>query len=182
MPKAKSAKGGVAPKHLHARISFLFQASNYFSSIASSGHIAPIPSPLPNEQDNVSTRSPGDLIPHEKVRSEKAEAQDGSFRATGLSRHMSSQLRAVSLKSQIRLSTDVKHSICKRCDAVLIPGKSSTEHIQNSSKNGAKPWADVLVVTCNACGMERRYPTGMQRQARKPARLKQRPQAVHTTE
>jgi ribonuclease P protein subunit RPR2 len=39
--------------------------------------------------------------------------------------------------------------------------------IENLSKGGRKPWADVLVVRCRVCGFVKRYPVGARRQRKK---------------
>lgn len=76
------------------------------------------------------------------------------------------------MKSQIRLSQDVKHSICKRCSAILIPGSTSSSKVENLSRGGKKPWADVLVIECNVCSAQKRFPVGAKRQPRKNLRAK----------
>ncbi|KAJ6258264.1 hypothetical protein Dda_7183 [Drechslerella dactyloides] len=76
----------------------------------------------------------------------------------GLSRYYTSHLLSVSRKSVQRLSPAVKHSICKRCCSVLIPGVSCTNRVENTSKNERKPWADVLVVQCTFCKACKRFP------------------------
>lgn len=43
---------------------------------------------------------------------------------------------------------------------MLIPGVSATYEVENKSKNGKKPWADVLIVGCKACGALKRFPVG----------------------
>ncbi|KAK6537384.1 hypothetical protein TWF694_011571 [Orbilia ellipsospora] len=76
----------------------------------------------------------------------------------GLSRYYTSHLLAVSKKSVQRLSPSVKHPICKRCSSTLTPGVSCTTRIENKSKNGRKPWADILVIQCNLCKASKRFP------------------------
>ncbi|KAK6346665.1 hypothetical protein TWF696_006783 [Orbilia brochopaga] len=88
------------------------------------------------------------------------EATSGQPSApTGLPRYYTSHLLSVSRKSVQRLSPDVKHSICKRCSSVLIPGISCTNRVENTSKNERKPWADILVVQCTFCKACKRFPT-----------------------
>lgn len=190
MAKFKGSKGGhsVTQKHLHARISYLFQASNYFSTIShhqeqplreKDGPVKYDGSNFSNVTQHYST----------KIRSEKKETPTKTSRAlsfpnskasSNLSCQMASHMRAVSLKSQIRLSSNVKRLVCRRCDNLLMPGELSTERLENLSKNGAKPWADVLVLTCNSCGTEKRYPVGAKRQPRKAVRNGQKAEAIHT--
>jgi ribonuclease P protein subunit RPR2 len=84
-----------------------------------------------------------------------------------VSRRLISDLRNVSQKSVIRMSPDLKHSICKYCDTILIDGSTCTNEIENRSKDGKKPWADVLVCKCNTCGFARRFPMAHERQKRR---------------
>jgi ribonuclease P protein subunit RPR2 len=87
-----------------------------------------------------------------------------------MSRRLATDLRAVSLKTRIRLKPAVKQTICKFCDSVLIEGTSCTSTIENISKGAKKPWADVLVRKCHTCGREKRYPVTAARPKRKTAR------------
>jgi ribonuclease P protein subunit RPR2 len=61
----------------------------------------------------------------------------------------------------------MKHSICKNCDTMLTDGSTCSIEVENKSKGGKKPWADVLVRKCNTCGFTRRYPMAAKRQKRK---------------
>jgi ribonuclease P protein subunit RPR2 len=87
---------------------------------------------------------------------------------TNLSRFYLNHLRSVAKKSVIRLDPSIKRTICKRCDALLIPGVSCEHRIENKSKNGKKPWADVLIIECKACRAVKRFPVGIdERKAKK---------------
>ncbi|KAJ4402721.1 hypothetical protein N0V85_005249 [Neurospora sp. IMI 360204] len=88
----------------------------------------------------------------------------------GMSRRLATDLRSVSLKTRIRFSPAVKRTICKYCDSVLIDGSTCTAFIENRSRGGRKPWADVLVRRCHACKKERRYPIEAKRTKRKTER------------
>lgn len=99
-----------------------------------------------------------------------SSVNEGSIDTLGRSRHLISQLRSVSLKGQIRLSQAMKHSICKRCDSLLVPGSTSSTRVENKSRGGKKPWADVLIVTCHSCSAVKRFPVGGKRQRRRPLR------------
>jgi ribonuclease P protein subunit RPR2 len=61
--------------------------------------------------------------------------------------------------------------MCKSCNAVLVPGRTAIQRIENESKGGKKPWADVLVISCNRCGSKKRLPVGAKRQPKKRERL-----------
>lgn len=143
MAKAKShnSVSRVSQKHLYSRISYLSQAAAYLASSEEKSRILASVKGVGGEVQLV----------HDEKSSRVAYMQ---------SRHLLSQLRAVSLKSQIRLTTELKHSFCKRCDSLLVPARTSEIGVTNESRLGEKPWADVLVVTCTFCGRLRRYPIG----------------------
>ncbi|KAF2190518.1 Rpr2-domain-containing protein [Zopfia rhizophila CBS 207.26] len=134
----------ISNKHLHARTTFLYQAATYLA---------------------LQTGAPGNA---EKLQG-SAEHQNVTDQS-GLAHQLASHCCAVSLKGQVRLSADLKRSICKTCNAILIPGRSSTHAIENRSKGGIKPWADVLVIECKLCGSKKRFPVGAKRQQRKSER------------
>ena len=103
---------------------------------------------------------------------------ENSLMRSGMACRLSSHLRTVSTKGQVHLSPTIKQSICKRCQSILIPGVTVSSHIENRSKNGQKPWADIQVRTCYSCGTTQRFPTRMRRQlprkdrAKKPLMIK----------
>ena len=144
MAKEKSLKSGgsgVPQKHLYSRLSFLHQAASYLA-VAS---------------DPAST---GDSSGSGVV-STSAQAIEGKSGSSHDTTRLLTHLRCVSRKSQIRLQPKVKRTICKRCDALLIPGKTSSESIVNSSKGSQKPPADVLEIRCKKCGTVKRFPMEM---------------------
>ncbi len=148
MAKAKSSKGdgpNVPHKHLYSRLSFLHQAATF---LAARDSIQPVTEKRDHEEPNTASRSSP---------LEQKPAAPSSREATRLLSH----LRGVSRKSQIRIASDVKHSICKRCDGILLPGETSSAVVTNSSRNGRKPWADVLELRCEYCGTAKRFPVGM---------------------
>ncbi|KAL2262786.1 hypothetical protein VTK26DRAFT_9484 [Humicola hyalothermophila] len=147
MAKGKSGGGGgVQNRAIYSRMSFLQQAAMALSSI---------PQCIPESSNAVAVKSP---------------PPPSQPSLEGLSRRLATDLRAVSLKTRIRLSPAVKQTICKFCDSPLIEGESCTSHIDNRSKGGRKPWADVLVRKCHTCGGEKRYPVNSPRPKRKTER------------
>jgi len=188
--KAKVPKvpKGNPNKHQQARISFLYQAATYLANTQrdqklqnrsgegiSTDHLS---LGQTGSAELSTTSQSGDGM---EVGSENLQSQDipistsgtsAAVRSTilGLSRYLSSHLRAVSLKSQVRLSRDIKRSICKRCSTPLVPDITSQSTTENRSCGGKKPWADVLVVQCSFCKAEKRLPVGSKRQARKGER------------
>lgn len=148
MAKDKAPKPkGIPNKHLHARATFLYQAATYLTLRAS-------------VDSNSAGRS-------KAVPSEPVQIQQPS----PLALQLGADLHTVSRKAQLRLSVDLKRSMCKSCYAVLVPGHTAIQTIENQSKGGKKPWADVLVITCNRCGSKRRTPVGAKRQSKKRNRI-----------
>jgi ribonuclease P protein subunit RPR2 len=165
MAKAKTQKAvASAPnKALHSRVSYLYQAAAFLST----------------RQLNFSETAGSDIV---EPKRNSANTDDNGTKTSvsqnvlgpgslSLSRKLLADLRSVSLKAQIRLSPTIKHSICKRCDTMLIEGSTCTSGIENQSKHGRKPWADVLVRTCSSCGSQRRFPVTAERQKRRPFRV-----------
>jgi ribonuclease P protein subunit RPR2 len=152
MAKGKPG-GGVQNRALYSRISFLQQAAVALSAIGR---------PSPDSEG-----APSALIEKE-ARGESDVSKPIPLEAMG--RRLATDLRAVSLKTRIRLKPAAKQIICKFCDSVLIDGGSCTSLIENKSKGAKKPWADVLVRKCHTCGRERRYPVHAARSRRKTER------------
>jgi ribonuclease P protein subunit RPR2 len=149
MVKSKGSKGKNVPsRHIHCRLSYLHQAASYLS-VARQTKVEVAKESGSNDDFGAETTSSLPQPPPDYAQS----------------RHLMSQLRAVSLKSQTRLAPQVKHSLCKRCSSLLVAGKSSTARMVNRSKGERKPCADVLVLKCTFCGTVKRFPVG---QVRKP--------------
>ena len=178
---------GVAQKHLHSRISFLYQTATYLATVDDQlGARAPRISDELKKSCHSSTElqcaatipeAVSDAGLHHSpteqynMRPEIIPDDDRASKNFSLSRQLLAHLRAASLRSQIRLTPAVKHAMCKRCNFLLIPGSTSTSHVENKSKGGRKPWADVLVTTCTACGTSKRFPVGAKRQVRREFRV-----------
>lgn len=90
--------------------------------------------------------------------------------AKGLPLLLSAHMRTVAKRSQIRLSGDVKASICKTCCTPLLHGNTSSTYTENASKGAKKPWADVSIVECLNCGTKKRFPIGATRQKKRKLR------------
>ncbi|KAF2753358.1 Rpr2-domain-containing protein [Pseudovirgaria hyperparasitica] len=149
---ARKTKGTKVPnRHVHSRISFLQQAGC---------HLAVRSAQLKSESKEES----------ESCNINKSAESSVSTYSTRLSQRLMMDLKAVSQKTLVRLSKDLKRSICKRCDTLLIPGITSSSHIENKSRGGRKSKADVLVVRCRACTAEKRMPCGIEPQSKKRER------------
>lgn len=183
MAKEK-AKKGVPNKHLHARIAYLDRAVKYLSaqSLAQShngiekvdteelhNHHRPV--------ERTTTTPPGTLaidaahsIANKKPSPGQTSTATFNPLPSGLPLQLNAHLRSVAQKAQIRLTQDLKHAICKICSSPLIEGETCIRSTENLSKSGRKPWAEVLVLKCCACGACKRFPIGAKKQKRKVLR------------
>lgn len=151
MSKVKAPKTkGIPSKHLHARTTFLYQAATYLNLQAS---------PVRAATQDVSTGEVPAIRQNHRFQGQSPVALE-----------LGSDLQQVSRKAQLRLAVDMKRTICKRCNTVLVSGRTAIQTIENSSKNGRKPWADVLSIECKLCGGKKRFPIGATKQLKKNAR------------
>ncbi|PSR93842.1 RNAse P Rpr2/Rpp21/SNM1 subunit domain-domain-containing protein [Coniella lustricola] len=157
---AKGKKPGVPNRHVFSRISFLYQAAAYLSMVDN------------NQQPSTSNSSSSNISeqPTETATAADFKAQSRTTSQEFASRRLLTDLRNVALKSQIRISPAVKRTVCKYCDSLLVEGQTCSSVVENKSKGGRKPWADLLVVSCHTCGRERRYPVSSQRPKRRHCR------------
>ncbi|PYH71101.1 ribonuclease P Rpr2/Rpp21/SNM1 subunit [Aspergillus vadensis CBS 113365] len=184
--KGKKDSAGGAQSHIRARIDYLYNAATFLQSI---GKPSPQQPSVSQQNDQIDEAEDGakfqetERIVPQMVESDVSPANDSTKpinpsttkRLPQLSRVYMSQMRGVSLKSQLRLPIDVKRSFCKRCDTFLIPGVTCTQDIRNASRGRKKPWADVLVVCCSTCGTEKRFPQTDKRSKKLSERRKEAP-------
>ncbi|EYE96960.1 ribonuclease P Rpr2/Rpp21/SNM1 subunit [Aspergillus ruber CBS 135680] len=185
-------KGKNVNSHLRARLDYLHKAAAYLHSttIASKQQQTQQSKTENNASDGKcevgagSNRtvpqilSPGSTaVAVEEASGSVNQKQEPNLdRLPNLSRAYISQLRGISLKTQLRLPQEVKRSFCKRCDTLLVPGVSCMREIRNTSREGKKPWADVRVVRCTTCGTEKQYPQAENRSKKLAERKKEQEQ------
>lgn len=150
---AKSKAPSVPNKFSYSRASYLYQAAHYLAN-----------PPQISQDDSAQTISSKDK--HSAPNPSAVERQA----ALDVSRYLSTDLRAVCLKAQIRQSPAMKRGICKFCDTVQVEGKTCHLTVENSSKGGKKSWVDVLAIRCLACGHVKRFPVSASRQKRRHLR------------
>ncbi|KAJ4386706.1 hypothetical protein N0V93_009604 [Gnomoniopsis smithogilvyi] len=169
---AKKKPGQVPNRHIYTRISFLYQAAaclaphpTTLTDLATASRHLPQPA-----HAHVGTGTDGatNMDHHDDCK----QVQDSPLVTTNqnMSRKLLTDMRAITQKSVIRASPHVKRSICKYCDSLLIEGQSSSSVVENKSKGGKKPWADVLVIKCHTCGREKRFPVNAPTQKRRQLR------------
>lgn len=157
MAKAQKARK-IPKKHLYSRISFLHQAANSILQQRSTGC---------SHSSDQGVREVGDSSNSTVLATSSSPVKASGL---GISQMMIMHLQAVSRKGQIRLAPELKHTMCKRCNTLLIPGKTSKTEVENKSRNRKKPWADVLVIECLQCKAQKRFPIGAERQPKKVQR------------
>ncbi|KAH8121076.1 ribonuclease P protein subunit RPR2 [Trichoderma asperellum] len=167
MAKQKG-NAGIQNRHIYSRASYLYQAASYLANCAHQTKKATNTENSQNEEriDELSGVVDVDGFAHSN-QERKA--------IINLSHQVVSDMRSVSLKAQIRQSPAIKQTICKYCDAVQIEGKTCHSTVENLSKGGRKPWADVLVTRCDTCGNMKRYPVSAPRRKRKSLRATSTP-------
>lgn len=154
MAKQKGSNS-VQNRHLYTRASYLYQAAQYLAT-----QQPPLTSASPT---GPSTQKQG-TVPAKK------HTDDGGEARQNVSRQLLRDMRTVTQKVLIRQSPDLKRTICKFCDTLQIEGQTSSSIIENASKGGRKPWADVLAIRCTTCGHVKRFPVSAARQRRRPFR------------
>ncbi|KAK5703979.1 hypothetical protein LTR97_002992 [Elasticomyces elasticus] len=179
MGKEKT-KTGIPNKHIHARISYLQQAATYLTvqreRFNDAGLIADRPSIVAKDEARQHSQSLRDERPatssKEVKKNEEWKRKAGLDlpQSGGLPLYLASHLGQIARKTQTRLHPNIKHLICRTCSAVLVIGESCTKRMENVSRGGRKPHADVLVIECTVCGAAKRFPVGAKRQKRKAAR------------
>lgn len=177
---AKKKTPGVPNRHIYSRISFLYQAATYLSAAGKQ-------EPTSSDQETppaAAAAAAAEINGEHKGTDDKAQntIQYGQPITTtqNMSRKLVTDLRAITLKSQIRISPGIKRTICKYCDTLLLDGQTCSSAVENRSKGGKKPWADVLVIKCHTCCREKRYPVNAQRQKRRPLRASEAPAKTQT--
>jgi ribonuclease P protein subunit RPR2 len=133
----------IPSKHLHARRTLLYQAATCLT-LQTTSHETTTSSILASSL-HVPSYSP-------------------------LSLQLCSDLRQVTRKAQLHLTADLKRSLCKRCNTVLITGRTATQSVENLSKGVKKAWANVLVLSCRPCDERERFLVGSKRQNKEQER------------
>ena len=142
--------------HLQSRVAYLNIAAKYLA----------VHQPLPKTQPQPTAKS----AYHSGCRVEDGLDLEEQTPGLGPSNRLSSHLRGVSRKGQIRLPAHVKHSSCKHCGTFFVAGKTLKTYQENRSKDGKKLWARLNARQCLVCGWTKRFPVGALREPRKSDR------------
>lgn len=142
---------GIQNRHIYTRASYLYQAANYLAKCVPENN---------HDVQKKETKSSGETHSGTTNTDQQRKAM------LNMSRQTVADMRSVSLKAQIRQSPALKRTICKFCDTLQVEGQTCESIVENQSKGGRKPWADILVIRCKTCGNSKRYPINAPRQKR----------------
>lgn len=162
-------------KHLMSRVSYLHQATVYLSERIEAtvrpekGENLQVPGAHDSEAPET-TQTSEDKINLSTSGFTSVGSASTLIAASGTQCHLLNHLHLTARKAQVRVSQDIKRSVCKRCNALLVAGSTSYSKLENKSKHGKKPWADIHVVECLKCGANKRFPVGAMKQERKGKR------------
>ncbi|KAM4064881.1 RNAse P rpr2/Rpp21/SNM1 subunit [Hirsutella rhossiliensis] len=170
MAKSKS-NSGVQNRAIYSRASYLYQAASYLACRANEADAGRPPSDG-GSKDKPSLEKGSQGANNAQVSSDKQRKQ-----LRNMSRRAISEMRAVTLKTQIRQSQALKRTVCKFCDTLQVEAHTCRSTIENPSRGGLKPWADVLVMRCRTCGNAKRFPVSAPRQKRMTLRSPKHAQA-----
>ncbi|KAL5339632.1 RNAse P Rpr2/Rpp21/SNM1 subunit domain-containing protein [Aspergillus crustosus] len=145
--KAKKGSAGGFNSHIRARINYLHSAAIYLQSTKKT----------PDATISEGVAKPEDELQSDPAQNASPVKPTAHSHSSRVARSFVSQMRGVSLKSQLRLPVEKKRSFCKRCDTLLAAG-TYTEEIRNPSRGARKPWAEIRVVRCNICGTGKWFP------------------------
>ncbi|KAK1965087.1 RNAse P Rpr2/Rpp21/SNM1 subunit domain-containing protein [Colletotrichum sublineola] len=160
---AKPKSESLPNRHAYTRVSYLHQAAAYLATVQSAN------------SDTIINASQARHAPHAVDHEERLKTNET------VARRFVSDIRAVSLKAQIRPSPSLKQMMCKYCDSLLLEGKTCSTTVENASKSGKKPWADIMVTKCKTCGNVKRFPVSAPRQKRRPFREQKAVEGLDTT-
>ncbi|KAL6298363.1 Rpr2-domain-containing protein [Sparassis latifolia] len=128
--------GSVTSRDIIQRINFLYQASAYLASISKSKN--------------------GKLLLHRGSKTDErqkgAKARHPASTAE-LSRSYIRSMRVIGQKTTVKLDPNIKRTLCRGCNVVLIPGSTVATRVKKSSSHG-----HTVVYTCTACNTTRRIP------------------------
>lgn len=176
--KGKKDSAGGANSHIRARIDYLYKAATFLQAQSLAHHDGD----STNKTTDQGSTAPKYIVPliagstNAVSEGEASDEQNPTGQLPQLSRNYVSQMRGVSLKTQLRLPVDMKRSFCKRCDTLLVPGVNCTRDLMNPSRGRKKPWADLLVIRCSTCGTEKRFPQTEKRSKKLTARRQEKAQ------
>ncbi|KAI9367477.1 RNAse P Rpr2/Rpp21/SNM1 subunit domain-containing protein [Aspergillus egyptiacus] len=155
--KCKKSAGGGVNSHIRARLNYLYNAATYLQTATTKPRTKGLEQVTNAEDGEVKIGAGTERVVPTMSTTGTSAGNEVSC-VPQLARVCISQMRGVSLKSQLRLPIEQKRSFCKRCDTLLVPGTNCTEQVRNPSRRSRKPWAEVRIVRCTVCDTEKRFP------------------------
>ncbi|KAI0645803.1 RNAse P Rpr2/Rpp21/SNM1 subunit domain-containing protein [Trametes meyenii] len=134
----------VANRDIVQRINFLYQASTYLNSLSQS---------LPPTTEDVKQPPAAKYNGSMRRKGKKKTALRHPHDTSELSRSYINTMRIVGQKTMVRMDPSIKRTLCKGCDAVLLPGSTATVRIKTLPSHG-----QAVIYTCLTCNISRRIP------------------------
>ncbi|CCL98703.1 uncharacterized protein FIBRA_00707 [Fibroporia radiculosa] len=141
----------VTNRDILQRLNFLYQASAYLHTIA------PSPSGKPSNDKVIE-------LSKEQKRERRRKARHPA-QTTELARAYVRSMKIISQKATVRMDPNVKRTLCKKCNTILMPGSTASVRTKPSSTHGHS-----IAYTCVTCGTTRRIPAPPILDADKPPR------------
>ncbi|KAH9822132.1 RNAse P Rpr2/Rpp21/SNM1 subunit domain-containing protein [Melampsora americana] len=139
------------------RLNFLHQAAHYFATASHSLQSTQDARSLEAKEDTIgSKRASGCLSKqiHDQRRERLLIAQPVLHAPiSGLSRVMSTNMKAVARKAVVRMDPSVKRSICRSCNLLLVPGHTSVIRLRPSKTHVRR-----VSTVCLSCQDSRNIP------------------------
>lgn len=165
---AKKKAPAIQHRAMYTRMSFLYQAATCMAMVEAG---EPDSETSPQAAPPAAADSDAHMEEDDGHEDDTKHDESSTTTTQALSRRLLTDLRSVTLKTQIRMNSDIKRTICKYCDTLLVEGQTCTSTVENKSRGGRKPWADLLTIKCHTCSRKRRYPVNAPRQKRRPHRV-----------
>jgi len=141
---AGASPSGVPNRDIFQRLNFLYQASAFLQSVSA-------PPLSPSKPQPAAAEDLGSLSSAGGARRRRREVRE--IAARDLACSYVRAMREVGKKTTVKMDPSVKRTLCRACDAVLIPGTSSSVRIVPSG-----PHRHLIATVCLYCSATRRIP------------------------
>ncbi|KZT10824.1 Rpr2-domain-containing protein, partial [Laetiporus sulphureus 93-53] len=137
---------GVANRDILQRLNFLYQASAYLQSISQDPTAKPIDRGRPSKLSPLQG-------PSKAEKKEIRRKQRHPNTAVELSREYIKSMKIIGQKTMVKMDPNVKRTMCKKCNSLLIPGTTALVRVKSSPSHG-----HLISYTCLSCTAARRIP------------------------
>ncbi|KAJ4493760.1 RNAse P Rpr2/Rpp21/SNM1 subunit domain-containing protein [Lentinula edodes] len=132
----------ISNRDVIQRLNFLYQASVYLHNIHSSSQSTPVSSSSQPVNESTSKKNEGKKSKKKRI-----------VQLNDLSRSYIETMKSVGTKTTVQVDPSVKRTLCKGCNAVLVPGSTASVRTRRSSTHG-----HIMIYTCSGCKHHSRIP------------------------